>query len=449
VEIQEMPRLKSLNGFNNVKVITGNLFLNNNDSLTNLVGLDSLISVGNNFIVRNHTRLTNLNGLDTLSSIMGRLEIEGNDSLLNLQGLNQLEYIGDDFKILDNPSLLSCAGVDKLQKIEGALEISNNDTLFTFSGFQMLDSIIGNLEVEGNLNLDNINGFNALTYAGLVKVNDNDSLRSIDAFGNLLVIENTLNINNNPFLESLRGLNKIDENRVNIVTIKNNERLSECQTSAICAIIDGFPAKMQVETNATDCNTVEEIEILCQTAPLPVELLYFTGEFVDRVSHLQWATASEYNNDGFALERSANGSNWTQIGFVKGQGNTNQLTNYHYTDRQPMSGENYYRLRQMDYNGSFDFSAVIVLRNESEKLELSAYPNPSDDIVTISINNPNEVDLTLTVHDYLGRIIFESRLNAQSNWNREFQFDTKGMYFITLNTGQEFYRKKVIYTGGK
>ncbi len=449
VEIEEMPRLKDLSGFDSVKVVHGTLFINNNDSLTSLTGLQNINAVGGNLVFRNHAVLPNFEGLNALKEVCGFVEILRNDGLVDFSGLDQLMLIKQKVTISKNTKLLSFAGLDSLHTIYGNLEIFENDTLLTFGGMSSLDSIGGDFKIDQNPFLRDLNGLEQLTYTGPLTINLNDSLMDVTALNNLQEVSGKLAISNNNSLTSLRGFNNIDPDSITSLIIENNDALGECQTAAICNILDAVTVNISIGPNASGCDSVMQVEEQCLLAPLPVEMLYFSGEMVDRVSVLQWATASEFNNDGFAIERSANGNNWIQIGFVAGQGNSNQLANYKFIDRQPLYGENYYRLRQIDYNGSFNYSEVIVLRNESDKVEFRAFPNPSDHEVTVNINIPNGVEGLIQVQDYLGRFIYQTTLNDQMSWSRTFQFETKGMYFITLKVGNQLYHEKVIYTGGK
>lgn len=94
---------------------------------------------------------------------------------------------------------------------------------------------------------------------------------------------------------------------------------------------------------------------------LPVEMIYFTGESTVNGIELRWATASELNNAGFLLERSTDLSNWLNIGFVQGVGNSQQINRYLFQDNKPITGVNYYRIRQFDYDGEFETLQIIAI----------------------------------------------------------------------------------------
>ena len=129
-------------------------------------------------------------------------------------------------------------------------------------------------------------------------------------------------------------------------------------------------------------NSNTEVEITVD-AVTPVELVHFTGEKTDRGVKLSWATASEENNEGFEIERSNNGTDWSKIGYVRGNGNSLDLIEYAYLDETPIHGTNYYRLKQLDlptgqgdFDSQFEYSNVVSLIFINDKKEFALYPNP-------------------------------------------------------------------------
>lgn len=109
--------------------------------------------------------------------------------------------------------------------------------------------------------------------------------------------------------------------------------------------------------------------------PLPVTLISFTGECVGGKVHLHWQTATEINNDFFAVEQSANANQWVSIATIKsGQ----EPKDYSYTDEHPVTPVSYYRLKQVDLDGSFTYSPVIhVLGCAGKTKAITIYPNPT------------------------------------------------------------------------
>jgi hypothetical protein len=111
-------------------------------------------------------------------------------------------------------------------------------------------------------------------------------------------------------------------------------------------------------------------------SPLPVELTRFDATAKAAGVNLTWATATEKNSDRFEIQRSATGSEYTTIGTVKGQGSTTMAHEYSFMDSRPLAGASYYRLRQVDSDGTFSFSPVAAVQTEAST-KVMFYPNPS------------------------------------------------------------------------
>ncbi len=131
----------------------------------------------------------------------------------------------------------------------------------------------------------------------------------------------------------------------------------------------------------------------------PVTYLHFDGQMIGGKGILNWATATESNNKGFDIERSADAASFTTIGFVAGNGNTNAIKTYSCTDVQPLIGANFYRLKQIDNDGNFAYSAVVQLNNSTKNL-LTIFPNPTSS--TLFVTTAGLVG-NIKVLDILGR----------------------------------------------
>ena len=127
-----------------------------------------------------------------------------------------------------------------------------------------------------------------------------------------------------------------------------------------------------------DCNT---------STPLPVKLLNFKVEVKDEVAALQWSTASEIDNEKFIIERSNDGNTFTKIGEVQGNGNSEQIIIYGFIDDSPIYQNTYYRLKQIDYDGAFEYSPIIIAKPSSSSSSLALpliFPNPCTNEITIT-----------------------------------------------------------------
>lgn len=124
--------------------------------------------------------------------------------------------------------------------------------------------------------------------------------------------------------------------------------------------------------------------------PLPVELMYFRAESLNEIK-LTWATSSEINNDYFSIERSEDGSHFYEIGQISGNGNTNEVVEYEFTDRFVFAPVAYYRLRQVDYDGRYEYFDVQRVETglAKEQKEIVAYPTTvRDNKLKLSATKP-------------------------------------------------------------
>ena len=143
---------------------------------------------------------------------------------------------------------------------------------------------------------------------------------------------------------------------------------------------------------------------------LPVELTFFTGVENGNQIDLYWETATEVNNYGFDVERSFSspGMDWMTIGFVEGNGNSNSSKYYNYIDKNiRRSGIYYYRLKQIDNDGQFEFSSIVEIdfsKPSGFKLNQN-YPNPFNPVTSITFQIPVKAIVTLNVYNIVGKVI--------------------------------------------
>lgn len=144
---------------------------------------------------------------------------------------------------------------------------------------------------------------------------------------------------------------------------------------------------------------------------MPVELTTFTATRRDKNTLLEWQTASEVNNDYFQVEHSKDGRNFIALDQIKGIGNTVQEVNdYSYLDTQPKTGVTYYRLKQVDFDGAFEYSNVVTVEYINDKGGISVYPNPFDHSVTLQFpllehSYSNFSFRTIEIYDIYGRLV--------------------------------------------
>ncbi len=156
---------------------------------------------------------------------------------------------------------------------------------------------------------------------------------------------------------------------------------------------------------------------------------------------LQWTTATETDNDYFSLERSENGSNFTRIALIEGAGTTIITKKYEYLDKEPFAGTSYYRLVQVDFNGTSTKSETISLKRKEATFGFSAiYPIPADKFVEISFTSETDTPISLEVYDLAGKLALSLDMFAQKGTNvysLNIAELSSGMYFLSLNNGQK------------
>ncbi|ASS48330.1 MAG: hypothetical protein A3D31_08805 [Candidatus Fluviicola riflensis] len=165
---------------------------------------------------------------------------------------------------------------------------------------------------------------------------------------------------------------------------------------------------------------------------LPVELLSFEGEALENENQINWTTSSELNNDFFTVEKSADGSDFSEIERVNGSGSTNEITSYFITDRNP-GGLTYYRLRQTDFNGEWTLHETIAVSNGN--VLTTVFPNPASDRITMQ-TEAGIYQLT----DMSGVTIRTGQLEKGMN-ELEISGLSEGIYFLCLNNAN---RQKII-----
>jgi hypothetical protein len=182
--------------------------------------------------------------------------------------------------------------------------------------------------------------------------------------------------------------------------------------------------------------------------PLPVELISFQASRNESGINCQWATATEKNNSHFTIERSANGEEFFAIGEVKGQGTTSQQTNYTFTDLKPVAGNAYYRLRQVDLDGTFTFSKTIVVKAASNKHEaFTLYPNPGNGVQYIKPAAGSAQAIQINVRNLQGELIqtaMVKNLDSSVGYKLDLTAQPKGLYLIEVVSEKDSFILKAV-----
>lgn len=183
---------------------------------------------------------------------------------------------------------------------------------------------------------------------------------------------------------------------------------------------------------------------------LPVELATFEAIPTNNAIQLAWDTQTETNFEGFEVQRSIDGSNFSTITWVNARGSEAQGASYGYTDNDATPGKtHYYRLQMWDFDGAFEYSNMVSARIEGRGPVIDVFPNPTHHEAVLAFESFTEIDapVLITINDNMGRFVQQYNYTAQTGKNiihlNVSHFPT-GMYMIRLEQGEYFATRKLI-----
>lgn len=166
---------------------------------------------------------------------------------------------------------------------------------------------------------------------------------------------------------------------------------------------------MDLVVSSTDPVTpTVTVPVTMEIVQIPVELTGLSANADRNNVNLSWSTATETNNSGFQVERQIKGSNeWTNVSFVNGKGTTTEVNSYNFVDKGLSVGTYSYRLKQVDFDGTFEYSPVIEVEvNAPDQYTLyQNYPNPFNPTTTIEYSLPEKADVTISIYNALGELV--------------------------------------------
>lgn len=191
--------------------------------------------------------------------------------------------------------------------------------------------------------------------------------------------------------------------------------------------------------------------IFGDVTPLPVELLTFDGEAQNNQIQLNWSTAMEINNDYFEVQHSIDGIAFETIDMVDGNGNSEILLGYSYMHKSPALGINYYRLKQVDFDGASEMHKIIHVYNDFyyDGINVTVYPNPvqSSDANVRIMSGDDHTPFELTIVNLDGRVLMKRTLKASTYLDQKLMQDLvleAGVYLVTFKQGDKITTKRLI-----
>ncbi len=195
----------------------------------------------------------------------------------------------------------------------------------------------------------------------------------------------------------------------------------------------GFRWQNNADGVGTDPSFAVDDIFITRPSPLPVEWLSADIRKKGNDAELSWSTATENGSDKFIIERSLDGSHYIEIEAIEAAGYSSSTIHYSFLDKQLSTGNYLYRIKQVDYDGTIDYSKNLVLKIE-EELEFSVHPNPATDIITVDYSSSRNMETEIRIFSASGRLIQNHTFQSTKGVNQQ-KLDVSdlnsGVYFIT------------------
>lgn len=213
-------------------------------------------------------------------------------------------------------------------------------------------------------------------------------------------------------------------------------------------IASDLPEDTYSVTVEDNCGNLSSMTVVVDApCALPVEMLYFEARDINGDAMLSWATASEENNDYFAVEHSLNGVDFREIGKVEGAGSSTEQQTYQFLHDETTEGLNYYRLRQVDFNGSFEYSVtkVLDLGRTDTKDVISIRPTIGKSLVTLITSQTFNSNANVLIFNTTGKLVKEYILSSgETSLRMDIDDLPAGHYFVKVVDDELSYSSRFI-----
>lgn len=205
----------------------------------------------------------------------------------------------------------------------------------------------------------------------------------------------------------------------------------------------GFTYSITDSAGATSAAVPYTIET---NEPLPLDILEFTGRAKNYTSVLNWTTTNEIDVTNFVVMRSADGFNWENIGSVKALNNYNDIVNsYSFTDKNPNTGTNFYRLGINNLDGTTAISKIVSVHHKQLENNISIAPNPTSGYLTVKFNKAiNEAHITVQIIDISGAVVKSLHYHDGDVFVIDMNDLPAGSYVVNIYMGDESISQKIM-----
>ena len=180
--------------------------------------------------------------------------------------------------------------------------------------------------------------------------------------------------------------------------------------------------------------------------PLPIELLSFEASLLgENTVQLNWATASESETNYFEIEKSRDAQSWTTVGITNAAGTSSTIRNYSMLDDKPLNGISYYRLKQVDLNGTWEYSDIRSVNFEGLEL-IKAFPNPASNEINLLINSKIETPSQLDILNITGQQVFKASFTIERGYsieNFKLPLLSAGSYILKVTSNNGVYINQI------
>ncbi len=382
---------------NNNFVIGGARLLTNNGTI-NISSGASLLN--NNLFINNGT----VNNSGTLNAATGANDTLSNNGTINNNGLIDLSNNGN--AVLNNQGIINLfSGSNIFRRANsqfittgiirgvGTLTINGSTPFVNDGTIDMANNSVGTITIGGNTAGRNFTNNGTI----IVDIGPGDTSDQINV-GNAATLGGTLKV------EDIVTTGTFDSGTFTIVT---------------ATTISGTFMTIEYPNNDPSWDpNYQPAAFVLGYGPmadlLPIELLAFRGKQLGAIIQLHWETATERNNSYVEVQRSRDGKRFEALGRVLGAGNSATLQRYAFTDEQPLAGVNYYRLRQVDFDGKEEYHRVIAVLFREGKSEgtVQVFPTLAQDQITLALPRELQSPAEVLVSDLNGRVLLRHTLGV-------------------------------------